>query len=322
MTVRIMIALLMVMPVEAAAANLGFWVVNALRTIHPAPPHGDGFRVVTLSGNSRIASADLSAGQLRIVKEIDAARLSPGGIYDLLGSIFADEAFDCIVMSDLKAHQLVAAEHFARAKRILLISSNRDVGVVPFAIDAAHNVVYRRLSTLKHYGLSPARHGPRMELVSLDPIGCPANEQQRRLQWPPERVCYSNANDRQESPEREQWDTAIHELSVAIVIAPHEGIDHSAHRRQIWGRERYHPHYSRATFLGRFASCDIAELELSLSIVPDADKQRVRQDCASRRSLLRLEDTLDELAAAVRDETEPLPPVGPDFIWSGLLSFD
>ena len=323
---------------EATASNLGYWTAEALRDVAPYRAmieRGTPIRVLALHRQQRIHGPDLDDPRLVVagILEVDETK-------DLYGRIsaFARPPLDCIVVSDLSATDLLTVEEFVRSQTapIAVVATTMELRTAPFAI--VKDVVYTRQLALKAYRLRDVAQ--RRGLVVLDKVpvklafrhyvNCEAKNARENDTWSEERVCYENAIARRDANRREEWEQALADLAVAMMIDPDEAYDHQVYKRG-WGYGRYYPRLGMADFLARLPDCAAVRRVLNRTTAsPELRKPSL--DRCSAPSVLRLDAPVrpipsklpwttvagNDVSAIVHGHPELLPPFAPRIAWSDI----
>lgn len=325
---------------EGRASNVGFWIAEALRGVYRERiEQGKPIRVLAIHRKELIRVPELDDPRLALVGilEVDERRV-PVDLYDRIAGAFARTPFDCIVVSDLPATDFLKVEQFIRGQRarIAVVATTMDLRTAPFAV--VNEVVYTRQLALKAYGMLDGvpRRGPIvLDKMPVKPVyrryvNCEAKNAHEGDTWSDEGICYKNAIARRDARRREEWEQAIADLAVAVMIEPVEKNDHQIYKRG-WGYERYYPRLGMADFLARLQDCPAAHRELKRSIAGPEMRKPLLERCPAQ-SVLRLDtpqngipSELHRAAAAGSDVSggvdghpELLPPFAPRVAWSDI----
>ena len=339
---KICLLLTMCTTLEAAASNVGFWTAEALKGVavyRERIDEGKPIRVLALHRKQLIRLPELDDPRLSLAGILEVDEANAGlDLYDRLAGAFARTPFDCIVVSDLTATDFLKVEQFVRGQpvRIAVVATTMELRTAPFAI--VNEVVYTRQLALKAYGMLEG--APRRGPVVLDRVpvkaayrryvNCDAKNARDNDTWSDEGVCYKNAIARRDASRREEWEQAVADLAVAVMIQPDEAYDHQIYRRG-WGYERYFPRLGMADFLARLNDCAAAHRELKRSIASPELRKPLLERCPAQ-SVLRLDPPAlaipselgwslnagNELAAGVDGHPELLPPFAPRVAWSDI----
>lgn len=317
---------------EAAASNVGFWTAEALRGVtvfRTKIEQRKPIRVLALHRRQLIRGPELDDPRLALagILEIDEAKV-PLDLYDRVAGAYARTPFDAIVVSDLSATDLVRVEQFVRSQAapIAIVATTKELRTAPFAI--VDDVIYTRQLALKSHRMLDG--APRRGVVVLDRapikpayrpyVNCTAKNPRENDTWSDEGVCYKSAIARRETTDRAEWEHAIADLAVAVMIRPDEAYDHAIYRRG-WGYERYYPRLGMADFLARLPDCAAAHRELKRSIASDAMRKPLLDRCPAR-SVLRVDPPADTIPSerfgAVGGDAELFPSFGPRVAWSDI----
>jgi hypothetical protein len=323
---------------EAAASNLGYWTAEALQGVgryRTMIEQKTLIRVLVLHRKQLIRRSDLDDPRLFIVGivEVDDTK----DLYDRIAG-FARPPLDCIVVSDLSATDLVKVEELVRGQTapIAVVATTMVLRTAPFAI--VNDMVYTRRLALKAYRMSDG--APRRGLVVLDKVpvkpayrnyvNCEARNARENATWSEEGVCYENAIARRDASRREEWEQALADLAVAIMIDPDEAFDHQTYKRG-WGYGRYYPRLGMADFLARLPDCAAVRRVLNRSTASPEMRKPLLDRCPAQ-SVLRLDPpTLaipselsgpavagNDVSAGVDGHPELLPPFAPGVAWSDV----
>jgi hypothetical protein len=313
---------------NAAAANVGFWTAEALQGVaayRALIEQRKPIRILALYRQELIRGPELDDPRLSVaaILAVDGTR----DLYDRIAGVFARTPFECIVVSDLTATDFLKVEQFVRSQPapIAVVATTMELRTAPFAV--VGDVVYTRQLALKAYRMldgAPRRGQVVLDRVPIKPayrryVNCEARNARENDTWSDEGICYQNAIARRDQDRREDWEQAIADLTVAVMIQPDEAYDHQIYRRG-WGYERYFPHLGMADFLARLPDCAAAHRELKRSIA-SAEMRKPLLDRCPAQSVLRL----DPPAGAIPSElggpagvTELLPPFAPRVAWSDI----
>ena len=329
---KISLLLTICIALDATASNLGYWTVHALSGVavyRQMLEQRKPIRVLALHRRQLIRGPELDDPRLSLagILEVDEARV-PLDLYDRLTGAYARTPFDCIVVSDLSPTDFLKVEQFVRSQQapIAVVATTMELRTAPFAV--VNEVVYARQLALKAYRMLDGV--PRSAVVVLDKIpikpayrryvNCEAKNAREKDTWSDEEVCYQNAIARLNEKQRAEWERAVSDLAVAVMIQPDEAYDHQTYRRS-WGYERYYPRLNMADFLTRFPECAAAHRELKRSIANAAMRKPLLDRCPAQ-SVLRLDLPASaipsELHAAVITDPELLPPFAPRVAWSDI----
>lgn len=250
------------------------------------------------------------------------------GLYEKLVRLHNTSHFHCLILTDLPADQVIAAEHFARAAKVPLIaivSRRPPGGGIPFAFDPEAQAGFVRKRALQTYGLEWKARS--LSMVQLDtdeaykdvdrcaPPLDPANNRAN-----PEVVCHDNAFATISSKNRDDWQKAVRDLDIALLHVFEEAKDHKKYRG--WGREAYHPHIGLIEYLLKFRNCGDARRELPY-VDPDRREEmekRIDGQCASIAPHVANGGIPSKPGWLGAGETELLPPFRPQLDWSALFS--
>jgi hypothetical protein len=317
-----------IVALNAAASNVGYWTAEALlgvREYRALIEQRKPIRVLALHRKQLIRGPELDDPRLSVaaILAVDETR----DLYDRIAGVFARTPFECIVVSDLTVTDFLKVEQFVRSRPapIAVVATTMELRTAPFAV--VDDVLYTRQLALKAYRMLDG--APRRARVVLDRVpikaafrryvNCEARNARENDTWSDEGICYQNAIARRDQDRREEWEQAIADLAVAVMIQPDEAYDHQIYRRG-WGYERYFPHLGMADFLARLPDCPAAHRELKRSIA-NAEMRKPLLDRCPAQSVLRL----DPPAGAIPSEldgtsgmTELLPPFAPQVAWSDI----
>ncbi|HYK02158.1 MAG TPA: hypothetical protein VE974_10410 [Thermoanaerobaculia bacterium] len=318
---------------DAAASNLGFWTAEALRGV--AAYRGmieqrKPIRVLALHRKQLIRGPELNDPRLFLtgILEIDEKRV-PLDLYDRIAGAFARAPFDCIVLSDLSATDFLKVEQFVRNQpaRIAVVATTMELRTAPFAV--VNEVVYTRQLALKAYRMldgTPRRGPVVLDRVPIKPayrryVNCEAKNARENATWSDEGICYQNAIARRDKNQREEWEHAIADLAVAVMIQPDEAYDYQIYKRG-WGYERYFPRLGLADFLARLPDCAAVHRELKRSIASSEMRKPLLDRCPAQ-SVLRLDPPAGAIpselvSAGVDGDSELLPQFAPSVLWSDI----
>jgi hypothetical protein len=339
---RVCLLLTICIAFEAAASNLGYWTAEALSGVaayRGLMEQRKPIRVLALHRRQLIRGADLDDTRLSVagILEVDETKV-PLDLYDRLAGAFARRPFDCIVVSDLSTTDFLKVEQFVRGQpeRIAVVATTMELRTAPFVV--FNEVIYTRQLALKAYRMldgAPRRGPVVLDKVPIKPAyrqyaNCQAKTARENDTWSDEGVCYKNAIARRDKNQRQEWEQAIADLAVAVMIEPNEAYDHQIYRRG-WGYERYYPRLGMADFLGRLSDCAGAHRELKRSIASLEMRKPLLDRCPAQ-SVLRLDSPAraipselygatvagNDLAAAVDGHPELLPPFAPRVAWSDI----
>jgi hypothetical protein len=335
--VLIFAVLLLVAPL-AQAKSVAEWTVDLLRDVvrWPSPPALAGGRYkAAILYREDTARAD-SIGEQHPGWEATTVKVESGVGDDLFtqmeGLRAAGNQFHCLVITDLEPDQVLAAEHFARKEKIVLVaivSRRPEGGSVPFAFDPQRGVAFLRYRALRLSNLDLQTMPPKMPFVMLDSekayeevdrcLPDPTNKRAK-----PEMICHDNAFANFGSKERDKWQRGVRDLDVAVLHAFEEEKDHKKYVRG-WGRDAYHPHIGLIEFLLKFRNCPAARRELPLVDASRREEMagRIDQQCRSvppdvAGGGVPSKAGLTIMALARAEEPELLPPFRPTLVWSEL----
>lgn len=340
---KVCLLLTLCMALEAAASNVGFWVAEALRGVaayRVLIEQRKPIRVLALYRQQLIRPRELDDPRLSLagILEVDETRV-PLDLYDRMAGTFARTPFDCIVVGDLSATDFLQVEQFVRSRPapIAVVATTMELRTAPFAV--VNEVVYARQLALKAYGMLdgvPRRGRVVLDKVPVKPayrryVNCEAKDAREHDTWSDEGLCYKNAIARRDKKQREEWEQAIADLSVAVMIKPDEAYDHQVYKRG-WGYERYYPRLGMADFLARLPDCAAAHRELKRSIASAEMRKPLLERCPAQ-SVLRLDPPAraippelrwtsaagDDLSLGVDGHSELLPPFAPRVAWSDIV---
>jgi hypothetical protein len=327
---------------EAAASNVGFWTAEALRGVaayRQLIEQRKPIRVLALHRRQLIRGPELDDPRLSLagILEVDESKV-PLDLYDRIAGAFARTPFDCIVVSDLSATDFVKVEQFVRSQpaRIAVVATTMELRTAPFAV--VNEVVYTRQLALKAYGMldgAPRRGPVVLDKVPIKPayrrfVNCEAKNARENDTWSDEGVCYQNAIARRGKDQRAEWEQAIADLAVAVMIQPDEAYDHQIYKRG-WGYERYYPRLGMADFLARLQDCAAVHRELERSIASPEMRKPLLDRCPAQ-SVLRFDPPAqtippelygttasgNDVSAGVDGHPELLPPFTPRVAWSDI----
>ena len=318
---------------DAAASNIGFWTAEALRGVavyRGLIDERKPIRVLALHRKQLIRGAELDDPRLSVagILEVDDSKV-PLDLYDRIAGAFARTPFDCIVVSDLSATDFLKVEQFVRSQPapIAVVATTMELRTAPLAV--VNEVVYTRQLALKAYRMLdgvPRRGAVVLDKVPIKPayrryVNCEAKNARENDTWSDEGVCYKNAIARREKSQREEWELAIADLAVAVMIQPDEAYDHQIYKRG-WGYERYYPRLGMADFLARLQDCAAAHRELKRSIASPEMRKPLLDRCPAQ-SVLRLDPPARAIpselyAAGIDGHPELLPPFAPRVAWSDI----
>jgi hypothetical protein len=205
-------------------------------------------------------------------------------VYTQLARIDAAEGrrLQCVLVVDLTPQQVIAAEQFARDRKLVIASvilpSSPDIdrGSVPFIFDMPQQVAIMRSAAVSSYGL---------RLKSSSPKGVPELGRETRFRnvdrCPPlvrddegaypYVVCHDNAFARID--DKKSWQEAVRDLDAAVLGHFGEQFDARAYPRG-WGFKGYHPHIGLADYLSRYGNCPGAQRELKIALLPKDTKKK------------------------------------------------
>lgn len=313
---------------HAAAANVGYWTAEALlgvREFRARIEERKPIRVLALHREQLIRGPELDDPRLSVaaILEVDDTR----DLHDRIAGVFARTPFECIVVSDLTATDFLKVEQFVHGQSapIAVVATTMELRTAPFAI--VDDVLYTRQLALKAYGLldgAPRRGPVVLDRVPVKPayrryVNCEAKTVREHDTWSDEGICYQNAIARRDQDRREEWEHAIADLAVAVMIQPDEAYDHQIYRRG-WGYERYFPHLGMADFLARLPDCAAAHRELKRSIAGAELRKPLLARCPAQ-SVLRLdppEGPVPPELSGSAGMAELLPPFAPQVAWSDI----
>jgi hypothetical protein len=322
--------------VDAGAKNLAEMAASLLKDVVTgySPPHADDgkYHVVVLYNNHPLEDASLRDDNV----DSQQKKISLGDVYTQLMRIDAAERhrIQCIILVDLEPQQIIAAEQFARDRKVVIASvvlvSSPDIdrGSVPFIFDVPQQVAMMRSKAVASYGLtssSPLKGVSEVAQSRFRNVDvCPPLLREDESAHP-YFTCHDNAFRRMD--DKNAWQEGVRDLDAAILGHFDEQFDLKVYPRG-WGLKGYHPHIGLADYLSRYGNCEGAQRELKRALLPkDAKKkveleQRINAQCTAAAAVAdgRLGWSIlarDDAGAA---EPELFPPFGPAFAWTEIMT--
>jgi hypothetical protein len=327
---------------NAGAKNVAEMAATLLRDVtgySPALNDDSKFHIVVLyNENSSLIKAMLTDNDVVITLP---KKIILDDVYTQLAKIDAAEGWrlQCVIVVDLTPQQVIAAEQFARNRKLVIASvilpTSPDIyrGNVPFIFDVPQQVAMMRPRAVSSYGLrwkSPPPKGvpelgreTRFRNVDLCPPLVRDDRDDGSKQ--PYVVCHDNAFARLN--DKKSWQEGVRDLDAALLGQFVEQYDARVYPRG-WGLKGYHPHIGLADYLSRYGNCAGAQRELKIALMPkDAKKkadleQRITAQC---KPMAAMADERLSWSILAREDTgaaasEHLPPFTPPLIWSEIAA--
>ncbi|HXH93035.1 MAG TPA: hypothetical protein VNN25_15745 [Thermoanaerobaculia bacterium] len=319
--------------VNAGAKNLAKMVASLLDVVtgySPARADDGKYHVIVLYNSALLSDSQLHDGQVYAQRK----QINNRDVYAQLVGIDAAERIQCVILVDLAPQQVIAAEQFARDKKVVIASvlpssTNIDRGSVPFIFDVQQQVVMVRSASISSYGLNWTSSRPKgvPELAGESRFrnvdSCPPLLPDDRDAYPYV-ACHDNAFARMN--DKSAWHEGVRDLDTAILINFEEKFDARVYPRG-WGLKGYHPHIGLADYLSRYGNCEGAQRELKIALLPKDAKtraaleQRIKAQCAAHSvAEQRLRWSILARDNAGAGESELLPPFRPTFLWTEITT--
>jgi hypothetical protein len=336
--------------------NLGYWTAYALKSVthyRQQIERGEPIRVLAIHRGAPIRKPQLDDPDLEVVDILGAddptTRLD---LFDRLAAKFSATPFECIVISGLQAHEVIKVEQFVRRQmrgpnRIAIVATTTNVRSAPLAV--VGNNTFARLQALKAFRLldgSP-QVAPKM-IIDNSPVlperrawvRCIAKTPRDEQTVSDADVCYRNAIGKKDTQKAVEWEEAIEDLGVALMIDGQEAIDKRVFKRG-WGLERYFPRLALADFLSRLGDCHSVHREFedpqskSVAEMRAEIYARCPPPPTTHESLLFLDPLLraippelriagaanHDLSRGVDGQSQLLPPFAPPIAWSDIALY-
>jgi hypothetical protein len=339
---------------NAGAKNLAQMAASLLRDIvtgySPARADDGKYHIVVLYNEKRLSDASLQAGDVDYQQE----KVELSDVYTELARIDATarKRIQCVILVDLEPQQIIAAQQFARDRRVVIASvilpfaTAIDRGSIPFVFDVPQQVAMTRSAAVKSYGLRLTSFPPKgvseltRESRFRDVDICPPLLPDDQGAYPYV-ACHDNAFHRIDDQKpgkkplmeaeklKELLNEGLRELDTAILGHFDEQYDGRVYPRG-WGLKGYHPHIGLADYLSRYGNCRGAQSELRIAWLPKDEKEkaaltrRITEQCAAAAGDMKdtkLGWSILARAGSGAGESELLPPFNQALLWTDLSTF-